>query len=51
MSMMYTEVKDCIKKLCGFVREQTMKIINFKKKNMNLLTKQQQEPYGNLLYL
>ena len=32
--------KDCMKKFCEFVREHTMKIINFKKKKMELLTKE-----------
>ena len=43
--------KDCMKKFCEFVREHTMKIINFKKKKMALLTKEWQESYENLLYL
>ena len=43
--------KDCMKKFCEFVREHTMKIINFKKKKMELLTKEWQESYENLLYL
>ena len=34
-----------MKKFCEFLREHTMKIINFKKKKMNLLTKEQQESY------
>ena len=29
-----------MKKFCEFVREHTMKIINFKKKKMELLTKE-----------
>ena len=32
--------KDCMKKFCQSLREHAMKIINFKKKNMKLLTKQ-----------
>ena len=32
--------KDWMKKFCEFVREHTMKIINFKKKKMELLTKE-----------
>ena len=36
-----------MKKFCEFLREDAKKIINFKKKNMKLLTKQQQESYEN----
>ena len=32
---------------CEFLREYAMKIINFKKKKMKLLTKEQQESYEN----
>ena len=39
--------KDCIKKFCESLREHAMKIINFKKKKMKLLTKKQQESYEN----
>ena len=39
--------KDCMKKCCEFLREHTMKIINFKKEKMKTLTKEQQEPYEN----
>ena len=39
--------KDCMKKFCEFLREHTVKTINFKKKKMKLLTKEQQESYGN----
>ena len=39
--------KDCMKKFCEFLREQAMKIINFKKKKMKLLTKEQQELHEN----
>ena len=39
--------KDCMKKLCKFLRKHTMKIINFKKKKIKLLTKEQQESYEN----
>ena len=39
--------KDCTKKFCESLRECTMKIINFKKKKMRLLTKEQQESYEN----
>ena len=38
---------DCLKKFCEFLREHAMKIINFKKKKMKLLTKEQQESYEN----
>ena len=34
-------------KFCKFLREDAMKIINFKKKKMKLLTKDQQESYEN----
>ena len=36
-----------MKNFCGFLREYAMKIINFKKKKMKLLTKEQQESYEN----
>ena len=36
-----------MKKFCEFLREHAMKIINFKKKKMKLLTKEQQESYEN----
>ena len=39
--------KDCMKKTCESLREHIMKIINFKKKTMKLLTKEQQESYKN----
>ena len=39
--------KGCMKKFCQFLREDTKKIISFRKKNMKLSTKQQQEPYEN----
>ena len=39
--------KDCMKKFCEFLREHAMKIINFKKKKMKLLTKKQQESHEN----
>ena len=39
--------KDCMKKFCEFLRECVMKIINFKKKKMKLLTKEQQGSYKN----
>ena len=36
-----------MKKFCESLRERTMKIINFKKKKMKLLTKEQQESDEN----
>ena len=33
--------KDCMKKFCKFLRKHAMKIIDFKKKKMKLLTKEQ----------
>ena len=39
--------KDCMKKFWEFLREQAMKIINFKKKKIKLLTKELQESYEN----
>ena len=36
-----------MQKFCEFLREHAMKIINFKKKKMKLLTKEQQESYEN----
>ena len=35
--------KDYMKNFCGFLRERTMKIIDFKNKKMKLFTKEQQE--------
>ena len=40
-------VKDSMKKFCESLRERAMKIINFKKKKMALITKEQQESYQN----
>ena len=40
--------KDCIKTFSGFLREYTMKTINFKKKKRKLLTKVQEESYENI---
>ena len=34
-----------MKKICEFLREHAMKIIDFKKKKMKLLTKEQQKSY------
>ena len=39
--------KDCMKKFCQLLREHAMKIIKFKKKNVKLLIKEQQESYEN----
>ena len=39
--------KDCMKKFCESLRKHAMKICNFKKKKMKLLTKEQQESYEN----
>ena len=39
--------KDYMKRFCKFLREHTMKIINFKKKKMKLLTKQHHKSYEN----
>ena len=39
--------KDCMKKFCESLRERAMKIINFKKKKMKVLTKEHQEFYEN----
>ena len=36
-----------MKKFCEFLRKHAMKIINFKKKKMKLLTKKQQGSYEN----
>ena len=47
--MMYMEacIKDCMKTFCECLREHAMKIINFKKKKMKFLKKEQEEPYEN----
>ena len=39
--------KDYMKTFCKFLRQHAMKIINFKKKKMKLLTKKQQQSYKN----
>ena len=39
--------KDCMKTFCQLLREHAMKIIKFKKKNVKLLIKEQQELYEN----
>ena len=39
--------KDCMKKFCEFLGNHTIKIINFKKNKIKLLTKEQQESYEN----
>ena len=36
-----------MKKFCEYLRDHKMKIINFKKKKMKLLTKEQQKSYAN----
>ena len=36
-----------MKKFCESLREHAMKIINFKRKKMKLLTKEQQKSYEN----
>ena len=41
--------KDCMKMFCGFLRKHTIKINNFKKKKMKLLTKEHQESYENAI--
>ena len=37
-----------MKKFCEYLRDHKMKIINFKKKKMKLLTKEQQKSYKNV---
>ena len=44
---MYTEIKIVGNAFCQSLRDHSMKIINFKKKKMKLLTKEQQESYKN----
>ena len=44
--MIYTEIK-LYEKVCEFLREHTVKIINFKKKKIKLLTKEQEESHEN----
>ena len=39
--------EDCMENFCEFLRELPMKIINFKKKQMKLSTKEQQESNEN----
>ena len=39
--------KDCMKKFCESLRKHAIKIINFKKKKIKLLAKEQQESYEN----
>ena len=39
--------KDCKKKFCESLKEHTMKIIIFKMKKMDFLTKEKQESYEN----
>ena len=45
--MIYIEVKIIGKIFCESLKEHAMKIINFKKKKMKSLTKEQQELYEN----
>ena len=39
--------KDCVKNLCKSSKEYAVKILNFKRKKLRLLTKAQQESYKN----
>ena len=39
--------KDCMKKFYEFTKSHAIKIINFKKKKMRLVTKEQQQSYEN----
>ena len=39
--------KDCMKRLCKYLKVHAMKIINFKMKKMKLLAKEQHESYEN----
>ena len=43
--------KDCMKKFCESLSERETEIINFKKKKMKLLTKEQQESYKMQKYV
>ena len=40
-------LKDCMKKFCESLREHAVKIVNFKKKEMKLLSIERQELYEN----
>ena len=40
-------VKDCMKNFCEFLRDDAMKVNNFKKKKVKLLTKEQLNLYEN----
>ena len=40
-----------MKNFCKSLKEHAMKIINFKKKKMKLLTNEQQEPYENVTFV
>ena len=44
--MMYTEIR-FMKTFCEFLRDNIMKIINFKEKKVKILTKEQQKSYEN----
>ena len=46
-SFKITEKKNCMKYFCEYLREHEMKINNFKKKKIKLLTKKQQEVSEN----
>ena len=39
--------KDCVKKFCESLREHAMNVMNFKKKKVKLLTKEQKESCEN----
>ena len=39
--------EDCMKKFCEYLREHGMKMIQFEKENLKLLTNEQQESYEN----
>ena len=40
--------KDCMKNFCEILREHAMKAIDFEKKKMKLLSKEQSESYENV---
>ena len=44
------EGKYCINKFCEFIREDEIKIIIFKKKKLELITKEEQESYEKAKY-
>ena len=43
----YGGKKDCMKKFCKLLAKQSIQINNFKKKEMKLLAKEQEESYEN----